>query len=398
MSVFHATRCGVMAGALLMMTTAVGCGAGADGENVAENVARAVTFEEFLGTVYQDPTGKYIYDGDMTAHDMASLRRAWEQAYPLDGALTVSKFSPSADDIWQGGAQLNLTYCISNDFGANKQAVVDAMGAAGAAWSANALVNFVYVPAQDASCTSSNGSVVFNVNLVSGTNYLAASFLPSTPRAYRTLNIDTHTFGIGWPLSGILMHELGHTLGFRHEFLRAGLCQAEGGSWRGVTPYDTGSIMDYPYPDCGGTNPFSGLDQSDMEGAAQLYGSRVWGAPTAATGCGQIVGGKGLGRGQFITSCDNGHLLYHNPDGSLVLYKLPAYQVTWTSGTAEQAGYGTYMQTDGNLVIYSGLGRAIWHTNTWGHPGSVLAVQNDGNLVIYSPQGQALWNSGTWGQ
>lgn len=55
------------------------------------------------------------------------------------------------------------------------------------------------------------------------------------------------------------------------------------------------------------------------------------------------------------------------------------------------------MQPDGNLVIYSGLGRVIWHSGTYGNPGSGLALQNDGNLVIYSPQGQVLWTSGTWG-
>jgi hypothetical protein len=27
-----------------------------------------------------------------------------------------------------------------------------------------------------------------------------------------------------------------------------------------------------------------------------------------------------------------------------------------------------------------------------------LAMQNDGNVVVYSHQGQALWNTGTWGR
>jgi hypothetical protein len=390
---------------MLMTTIVGGCAPGADGddgedvENVADNDNRTMSFDEFLSTVHQDSTGKYVYDGDMTAHDMASLHLAWEQMYPQMGALTVAKYSLAQDDIWRNGQQLNLTYCISNGFGVNKQAVINAMSAADAAWSAQAIVKFVYVPAQDTNCTSSNTNVIFNVNSVSGTGYWANSFLPSAPRASRTLNIDNITFGSGIALAGLLMHELGHVLGFRHEYVRAASpCYTEGGLWRGVTPYDTGSIMDYPYPECGGTNPFSGLDQNDIEGATMLYGSRVWAAPIQAPGCGKILGGKGLGVGQYIASCDNSHALFHSTDGSLVLYKTPGYQVTWTSGTAGQAGYGTYMQTDGNLVIYTGLTRALWSTGTWNKPGSYLAVQNDGNLVIYSPQGQALWNSGTWGQ
>jgi len=40
------------------------------------------------------------------------------------------------------------------------------------------------------------------------------------------------------------------------------------------------------------------------------------------------------------------------------------------------------MQTDGNLVLYSGS-KAIWATMTNGYPGAYLSLQDDGNLVVY---------------
>jgi outer membrane protein assembly factor BamB len=51
------------------------------------------------------------------------------------------------------------------------------------------------------------------------------------------------------------------------------------------------------------------------------------------------------------------------------------------------------MQTDGNFVVYDlDTGTPIWHTHTDGHPGAYLNIQDDGNLVVYSAEGEALWS------
>lgn len=61
-------------------------------------------------------------------------------------------------------------------------------------------------------------------------------------------------------------------------------------------------------------------------------------------------------------------------------------------------GSGTHnlvMQTDGNLVLYTN-GKASWASNTHGNPGAKALLQDDGNFVVYSSAGKALWASHTF--
>lgn len=82
----------------------------------------------------------------------------------------------------------------------------------------------------------------------------------------------------------------------------------------------------------------------------------------------------------------------------------PAHAVSYTQdvpqGTELNAGdqivstngqHKLIMQSDGNLVLYSGYNQVQWHTSTGGNPGARLSVQTDGNLVLYSATNQVLW-------
>jgi hypothetical protein len=134
-------------------------------------------------------------------------------------------------------------------------------------------VNFVHVASLDGNCSRQTRDVVFNVRQICGANYLARAFFPSSSRNSREIIIDCTSFDnlAPWTLEGVLRHETGHALGFRHEHTRpeAGTC-FENTSWRALTPYDSASVMHYPQ--CNGTNKGDlVLTSSDQAGALSLY-------------------------------------------------------------------------------------------------------------------------------
>lgn len=264
-------------GALLIPGCSAGGGDGTDEENTA---VHGMTYDEFKAQAYQEAdTGVWIVNGDTPVVDERELMDFYLRNVQKD-ALAIHQ-SGGVDVKWDDTKKLNLTYCVSTGFGANHTKVVNAMQAATGAWEAAANVKFVYKADQDSACTASNTNVVFDVRQVSGQQYLARAFFPNQSRSSRNVLIDTSSFGnIGAiTLEGVLRHELGHTLGFRHEHTRpeAGTCY-EDGNYRGVTPYDSNSVMHYPQ--CNGTNTGDlVLTDKDKQGAAAIYGAAGGGNP-----------------------------------------------------------------------------------------------------------------------
>ena len=107
-----------------------------------------------------------------------------------------------------------------------------------------------------------------------------------------------------------------------------------------------------------------------------------------------LPSGATLFDGQSLVSPNGKFTLDMQGDGNLVLYG--AGLVLWDSGTVHDAGDYATMQSDGNFVIYK-AGAAIWSSVTDQTARGVytLTVQDDGNVVIYSPSGKALWNTYT---
>ena len=245
-----------------------------------------LNWEEFMAQVVQEPdTGVYIANGDEMAETVDELRALYSRyldshdAAENDGIsslnqpLIVNRVG-GADDKWSSSAAANITYCISSSsFGSRYSAVVNAMSSAAGAWEGTANVNFVHSSGNDGNCTKNTSSVVFNVRQVCSGQYLARSFFPSTSRRGREILIDCTSFGNikPWSPTGVLRHELGHSLGFRHEHTRpeAGTC-FENNQWRALTAYDSASVMHYPQ--CNGTNNGDlNLTSLDKTGARSLY-------------------------------------------------------------------------------------------------------------------------------
>jgi serralysin len=236
------------------------------------------TWEEFEASTYKEPWegGVYIVDGDTPISTTEKLRAFYGALYESDGALAVNTILAGLfDDRFSDATKRNITYCVSSaSFGTRYDEVVAAMAAATASWEAAANVNYVHRAELDASCNANQGGVVFDVRQVQGQRYLARAFFPSDGRGSRNVLIDTSSYSARpYTLKGILEHELGHTLGFRHEHTRpeAGVC-FEDSSWRALTPYDAGSVMHYPQ--CNGTAAGDlALTAFDHAGAASLYGA-----------------------------------------------------------------------------------------------------------------------------
>jgi hypothetical protein len=270
LNLLHGTFAILAASALL----ATGCVADSGDVDAVENVGSgSMSWEEFLSVVYQEPdTGIYIVNGDEPVIGRDALEQ-WYVDHVQQGDLAVG--NSGSDWKWDATTALNITYCVSTNFGSRYNTVVSSMNQATGAWEGAAKVNFVHKSEYDSSCSAQNKNVIFDVRPVNvGGQYLARAFFPNQSRNSRNVLIDNSAFtSQGISLDGILRHELGHALGFRHEHTRpeAGVC-FEDNQWRALTTYDSGSVMHYPQ--CNGTNSWAlNLTSKDKTGAASLYGA-----------------------------------------------------------------------------------------------------------------------------
>ena len=262
-------------GAIALGTSAL-LGAALASPALAATDSEIPTFQQFHSSTYKDADNQFIVNGDEPISNTGDLRSYYDRMVGTDtptNGLVVNTVG-GADDKWSTAQVGNLTYCVSNKFGTRKADIVNAMNGGAGLWeAASSRINFVYVPSQDASCTVRNNNVLFSVEPVQTTQYIARAFFPSTPKRQRNVLVDDSIWTSGsWTPTNILGHELGHTLGFRHEHTRpeAGTC-FEDNNWRPLTPYDSSSIMHYPQ--CNGTSDDLSMTSTDRQGAVALYGS-----------------------------------------------------------------------------------------------------------------------------
>jgi hypothetical protein len=149
------------------------------------------------------------------------------------------------------------------------------MAAAAAAWAANCGVTFSHMTELDS--TADGRGALFTAKYVeTNGRFIAAAFFPTWPPDRRTIYIDPSYFSqtLRFNKVGVLRHELGHVLGFRHEQIRTGAppeCLAESiENTFALSQYDPRSVMHYF---CGGVGTTElELTLIDREGARALYG------------------------------------------------------------------------------------------------------------------------------
>lgn len=236
------------------------------------------TFQQYHAAAFKDADGQYIVNGDEAMSSTGALRDYYQRMVGSrdgDTAGLVVNTVGGADDRWSAAQVGNLTYCVSSKFGADHAAVANAMAQGAALWeNASSAVDFVYVSSANSSCTTRNNAVLFSVEPTKTTQYIARAFFPSTGDRSRNVLVNATSLqnSGSWTPGNIMGHELGHTLGFRHEHTRpeAGTC-FEDNNWRPLTPYDSASIMHYPQ--CNGTSDDLSFTSSDGAGVRALYGS-----------------------------------------------------------------------------------------------------------------------------
>jgi hypothetical protein len=265
--------------AALDLTPQAGSDGGTDAghDEPADLPQRFVSWEDFRGRCPREPWagGRFIVDGDLV-FDEAGLQRYYDSYFAAVGTAPENLAPMGATSTWPSPDSMSLSYCISTDFGGDLATVETAMQAAATSWSDLAAVGYAYMPDQNSTCDANNANVTFDVRPASGAGYAAASFFPDSPRSARSLLVDTSAFIVGpdgVDLQAILHHQLGHTLGFQHEYLWLDpTCTSEDAALAvRIANYDIDSVMHLPAcrsSEIGGTSPTEG----DLVGAVTVYG------------------------------------------------------------------------------------------------------------------------------
>lgn len=242
-----------------------------------------------LGAVTVDGRRYYVVEGDILMDD-EELRRYAEQrsarAQLLDASdgrweAFVSDASPLLIAVGEDGRIVRWSECTTLNYRVDRSSfaqeghyrdVVELMAVATADWERTCGVDFQHRPEFDG---AAEADVLFTVRgFDSGGRFIAAAFFPNDAPNRRLVLIDPSFFSpnLGYDKAGVLRHELGHVLGFRHEHIRSEAppeCPNESPGID-VTAYDPRSVMHYF---CGGVGTRDlEITEVDRTGSQLIYG------------------------------------------------------------------------------------------------------------------------------
>ncbi|RCJ19198.1 hypothetical protein A6S26_27495 [Nostoc sp. ATCC 43529] len=255
-----------------------------------ENGLKRVTID---GTTYLIAEGDLLLDEDellLYANQRATQNRERESQNLLASAgmgfLGITDLrgligvTDGSGKIVRWAEGLKLTYCVLKQTFTSDQrynTVKENMKLATQDWSVTCGVQFEYLEALDDSPGLNRAGVIFTVREIDARGaFIASAFFPNDPPSRRRVLVDGSYFdpSLRFNRVGVLRHELGHVLGFRHEHIRSGAppaCQGEPlGGDTPLTEYDPQSVMHYF---CGGRGSAElAITELDRIGSQQVYG------------------------------------------------------------------------------------------------------------------------------
>jgi hypothetical protein len=264
-------------------------------EGVRAEAAGSSTFEtlrERSQRVNVDGTEFFLVEGDLLLNEdelqtyafqrdkLQQTREAARQAGLLPVIETGLLGVLVGDKLIRWRPGLELTYCVLRNTFLNEeryQMVRENMAKATEDWQNVCGILFRHVADLDQSPGTNNPGVLFTVReFDSGGLFIAAAFFPGDPSDRRRMLIDRNQYFDnspgGFDKVGVLRHELGHVLGFRHEHIRSEApptCPNEDPGFD-LTQYDPKSVMHYL---CGAAGtPQLALTELDRTGSQRLYG------------------------------------------------------------------------------------------------------------------------------
>lgn len=261
---------------------------GADAQSLFERLRDGSKRVEIDGETYWRVEGDMLLDEDQLRL-YAQQREALEiaQAAMQDAGLPLVATAELVGMTeggrilrWAPGVELSYavlrqTFTLGGDAG--YELAVDSVRKATADWEKTCGVKFMYRPELDTSEALRPPSALFVVReFDAGGQFIASAFFPNDPASRRRVLIDPSFYlpTLTFDRVGVLRHELGHVLGFRHEHIRTGKppgCPDEDTYGTiNLSDYDPHSVMHYF---CGGLgSPTLAITEKDLASAQQVYG------------------------------------------------------------------------------------------------------------------------------
>jgi len=124
-----------------------------------------------------------------------------------------------------------------------------------------------------------------------------------------------------------------------------------------------------------------------------LYYNPIW---TTGFVSNQLTYDQNLESGSYLQSLSSEFVFMLQEDGNLVIYDTWFKTVKWSSDTSGQgqAPYNLYLNSNTVLSYYDKNNNVVYTFPIFFSPIAILVMQSDGNLVIYSGT-SVLWSSNT---